>query len=962
MTGIASACLEADISRRVATQGIVVWLDKDGQYTPFVDALMKRRAEGDYPFPVLAYRGSFLALMLELEDHGNGLDPEALLIHVPGYGTGESMEATPLLELYKAGTQCVRALPTVVTEAAAGRVTPAELATFLDAPGLSLAGADAWLSADRSHSAGGFAGKLEARGLTGVIDSLFEQEKKNQVLLLSIPPEAADDLAGYLLRHTGMDEAWLLHARGPNTKLEVEHVRDAWASYLLSVEYVFDLGREPVSAPLLRLKELPKPLKERCLDLVKHFRAHHADAYAGMADDTERLLGVDKESAKAEDLGKIDTFRFEEEKMREAALLAAEQGRWSQTLTWAKQRGGAAFWLDRERKLRWEWTLLEHAAALGVEIEKASAPPGEAKELADAVEYYSQKAYLVDAAHRRLEQRIYATPQTELLNANRMREVFDGARRAYRVWADDLSRSFFRICKRYGALPDESLQQRMIFERVVLPLARETEKVALFMIDAFRFEMGKALEAMIRDAGTTVEMSARLAELPTITSVGMNVLAPVMSDARLFPVMTDGGFGGFRDGEHGAYTVKDPESRVKAMSSKTPGSAVPLLKLADVRTMSTTALQKLVKAAPSVIVVHSLELDDAGEKGFGPATFEATLQHLREAWVHLSQAGVKSFVFTGDHGFLLQDRTVEEKPYGTSRDPDRRYVLEDQPIALEGTLTVPLSKLGYHGVKTEKYLLFREDTAVWKTTRPGAPFVHGGNSLQERVIPVLVVRKQRERGGSDTVFEVHAEALEDNLGRRRLKLKLRLATNATGALSFTGSSLVTLGLRVKDRPDVLVTLVDVEGTAEIQRGLLRVPTKDEWSTIYFQLDGAVAELAQIEVFHPDATEKIAPLLVAGWFQVASKGGGKASIPPPAPDAKTKAADIVVGIDDDGFRKVFEHIDRYGTINEGELVTILGDARRMRVFSRQFDELVKRVKFRVRIDTAGSMKCYVKEAG
>ena len=31
MSGIVSACLEADITRRIASQGIVVWLDRDGK-------------------------------------------------------------------------------------------------------------------------------------------------------------------------------------------------------------------------------------------------------------------------------------------------------------------------------------------------------------------------------------------------------------------------------------------------------------------------------------------------------------------------------------------------------------------------------------------------------------------------------------------------------------------------------------------------------------------------------------------------------------------------------------------------------------------------------------------------------------------------------------------------------------------------------------------------------------------
>ncbi|HVJ90606.1 MAG TPA: BREX-6 system phosphatase PglZ [Labilithrix sp.] len=955
-----SACLEAEVTKRIASQGIVVWLDKDGHYSAFVDELEQRHAAGDFPYPVLGYRGSFLALMLALESHGNGLDPEPLLIHLPGYGTSASLLGTPLLELYKAGTQFIKALPTLVTEAAAGRVTPAELATFLEAEGLSLAIADAWLAEDRSHRQTGFAVQLEARGLPGVIDSLFEQEKKNQALRLAIPPNAAEDLAAYFLRHTGMDDAWLMHTRGRTTGLRVEEVGDAWASYLLSVEYVADLSREPRSAPLRRLLELPKPLRERCLELVKHFRTQHPEAYAGMADDTERHLGADKAEAKPEDLGKIDTFRFEEEKMREAAILAAQEGRWSQALTWAKQRSGVAFWLDRDMRLRWEWTLLEHAAKVGVAIERVGPPPGENKNLAEALEDYSQRAYEVDTAHRHFEQRVYATPQLSLLKRNEMLAVFDRVRAAYRSWADNLGRSFTQICRRYGALPDESLQQRTIFERVVAPLAEEIEKVVLFMIDAFRFEMAKDLEAEMKGAGITVELSARLAELPTITSVGMNVLAPVTSGEKVFPVFVkEDKLDGFRCGE---FTVNSPESRARAIGQKVSGQAVPLWKLADVRTMSTTSLQKKVKEAPRVIVVHSLEFDDAGEKGFGPATFETTLQHIREAWLHLSQAGVKSFVFTGDHGFLLQDSTVTEHQYGRASDPDRRYVLEDYDRTEAGMFTVPLSKLGY-GVTKEKYLLFREDTGVWKTTKPGAPFVHGGNSLQERVIPVLVVRRQRERGGSDTVFEIQAEALEDNLGRRRLKLKLRLAPNATGALAFTGSSQVTLGLRVKDRPDITVTIVDVEGTAVVQGGLLRVPTKDEWSTVYFQLDGHAEERVQVEVFHPDGVEKVTPHVVAGWFDVTSKGP-RASTPAPAPETKAKAntENVVVGIDDEGFRRVFEHLERFGSVNEIELVQILGSARKMRTFSREFEELVKRVKFRVRIDTAGNMKCYVKEAG
>jgi hypothetical protein len=951
---VVSTTLEEELRAAIDRHGIVVWLDRDGHYTAFVDALAKRREAGALTFPVLGYRGSFLELMLALEPYGSRLDAEPLLIHMPGYGQTASLYDTPLLELCKAGHPFQKRLQTLITEAAAGRVTPAELDAFLASPSLSLAAADAWLAQERADTAIGFGAQLEARGPASVLDALFEGDREKQALTLPIPPEAAGDLASYLLRHTGMDADWLDFYFRRTAGLRVDQVGEAWAAYLLSVEYVFDLGREPVSPALRKLKDLPKPLKERCIRLVQHFRGRHPDAYAHAADETEIHLHADDEGATAEELGKVDTFRFEEKKIREAAIREAQAGRWGQALTWAKQRAGAAFWLDRELKLRWAWTLVEHAAALGVAIHRTGTGLPEGRSLADAVDHYTREAYVVDAAHRRLEQRFQEKWSTQLDRPHELLEVIDRARREYRDWADELGRSFARLCRAHGALPDASLQQRNIFDRVVLPLVRDREKVAFFMIDAFRYEMAKDLESELQGAGVTVDLQARLAELPTVTEVGMNVLALAAPEGRLAPVIGDGGFGGFRWSE---FTVKDPDTRARAIGVGSVGKAAPLVKLADLRTMPLPQLQKLVKNAPDVLVVHSLELDNAGEKGFGPATFEKTLQQIVEAFHHLSQAGVKHFVLSGDHGFLLQDRTVAEHPYHTTN-PHRRFVLEERDPQKEGMLTVSLSSLGYD-VPAERYLLFREDTGVWKTTRSGAPFVHGGNSLQERVIPVLVVRRRHERGGSDTVYEVEVEALEDNLGRRRLKLKLRLAQFATGALAFTGASQVTLGLRVKERADMSVSIVDVEGEAELVGGLLRVPVKADWATVYFQIEGDAEEPVQVEVFHPDGVEKIAPRAVPGWFAVTSRAG-KASAP--APSARPRGPIVAVGIEDEGFRRVFEHLDRYGTVNELELTQILGSARRIRAFSRQFDELVKGVPFRVRIDTTGVMKCYVKETG
>ena len=95
-SGAVSTLVEEEISREVRRKGIVLWLDKHAAYSGLVDDLAARHAAGSYPFPVVAFRGSFLELLFALEPYGNSLDKQPLLIHLPGFDY-ESVRATPML-------------------------------------------------------------------------------------------------------------------------------------------------------------------------------------------------------------------------------------------------------------------------------------------------------------------------------------------------------------------------------------------------------------------------------------------------------------------------------------------------------------------------------------------------------------------------------------------------------------------------------------------------------------------------------------------------------------------------------------------------------------------------------------------------------------------------------------------------------------------------------------------------
>src|SRR5690606_29443498 len=151
-----------------------------------------------------------------------------------------------------------------------------------------------------------------------------------------------------------------------------------------------------------------------------------------------------------------------------------------------------------------------------------------AASLEEALDAYAERGAAADRAHRHLEQHRAARLDPQLPEFETIRERLDDVRRAWRRWADAWARDFNDQRRREGFLPAAARQQRTLFDDVVRPLTEEPGTTALFVVDAFRYEMGEELYAQIGGtAATTAHLKARLAELPTVTEVGMNVLAPV---------------------------------------------------------------------------------------------------------------------------------------------------------------------------------------------------------------------------------------------------------------------------------------------------------------------------------------------------------------------------------------------------------------------------------------------------
>lgn len=957
MSGPVSARLRSELAREISQHGIVVWLDRDGHYTRFVDALRQEQL----PFQVAAYRDSFLELMLTLEPLGDRATREPLLIHLPGFHE-DDVKRGPLLELWLLGRRFRKALPTLIREAAHGAATAEELEAR--AAALTLEEADAWLAALQQGPTTTLETWLAGLSVLALVDELGRPGDIATAAAAQWPA-----LWRWLERQLGVDQAWCA-ALGLGHPVNAEITRLAVASWALCVEYVHDLQRLPYEPKLLRLRDLPRPMVSACEELAAHLRAVAPDAYRAVATELEPLLEVERRQARASDLGRIDTFSFEEEQLLVGALDALQEERWAEALAWAEPRlaersfwtSGAAAWPRRNA-----WVLVQEAARLGAALSAAgpALEPGPAafSSLEEATQRYVRDGAAVDRAHRQLLQQRAARLSTQTPQHDRLRGALQLLRDAWRTWADDWSRDLGALMGRVGPLPGEDLQQRHLFEQVVLPeVQRDKRAVAWFLVDALRYELATELvDRLSQEADTQVSLQARLAELPTLTAVGMNALAPVVREGKLHIRIVDGKISGF---SAGTFVVDSPAARRRVISDRVGGGPIPWLDLRQVLEAPPGELREAARRP--LLVVHSEEIDRAGEHGGGLRTYEAAVGMLVEAWRRLREAGVKTFIFTADHGFLLPDEADPgAQPHGRTSTPSRRHALSTFAADQHNELRVPLADLGYAD-DDGQHVIFPSSTTVFKTGAPPKDFAHGGPTLQERVIPVLTLSHRRPSGSTAEAFRVEAELLPPIAGMYRLRARVGFA--ATLALAFTGKARLQLTLDSPDGDDVLPELVDASG-GEVTAGGVQL-TVDEPCELFFRLSAASERKVQVRLHHTGSatvepwvsTERLlAPARALRADQAEQNRQTERTDQTeqivPGPPRRSWLDDLPAM-----WRPAFEHLERFGDLGEDTLATLLGGPRPARLFALQFDKLAAICPFTIEIRATGGTKRYVRSGG
>lgn len=509
---------------------------------------------------------------------------------------------------------------------------------------------------------------------------------------------------------------------------------EMWRFVLFS-EFAFDLPTELPEAlrGVPRAPDEAKPIVEDVCDRLRN-NSQSRNAYMERAETIEDELDLPAQCKAIDDLGERDTFPFEERTFLKVAIDGIKSNDTDSTRRILERRTGSVWLGQAESQAQWE---LVRAGLSLVEACDDSERQllQNSRDQASLLDFYLGSLRDVDRLQREFEQAV-----GEFIDAQHvMHDVIEQARSRYRRLMEKVQTSFVKHLETAGWPPQGRLANANVFDQLLTVRLKENgRRVAYLMIDALRYELGVALEKMLSEDGP-VELQAAYAQLPTITLVGMMSLLPgALSGLSL---QTEGG---------------DLVPKLHGEPVKNVSQRMAVLKNQYGDRFHEMGLNEFVRSKPNIgetvdlLVLRSTEIDSQLETN--PETtlslVPATLRLIRLALNKLRKIGFTEAIIVTDHGFFLNAQAeagdVCIKPQGNWPVVAHDRMMLGSGNADSHNTVISADKLGVRGDFAQ--------IAIPKSMAPyrkGHLYFHGGASLAEAVVPVLIVRLDNKEPAPD---------------------------------------------------------------------------------------------------------------------------------------------------------------------------------------------------------------------
>ena len=541
----------------------------------------------------------------------------------------------------------------------------------------------------------------------------------------------------------------------------VSQARDRTCRYVLVNEFRADLACEPPKSVGMVPDPPAKDQAERIRDVAESLRRRYPEAYVELADTVELDLGLAGAGVDAAHLGSIDTFRFEEDRLlgHAAALIVAKD--YGAALDIVTGRG-RSFWVDRDVRRQAQWEACRLMAELGREL--VGIRPALSKMGTDPARWFAAYTaedgwHRADGLHRRLEAWV-AGMDDEPEAEQALAVIRHEHEHLLRAMADGFAKA---LAASAWTVPG-ALHQTRIYPDVVQTMGG---RVAYFLVDAMRFEMGAELARQIEGA-RDLRVQAAVAALPSITPVGMAALLPGAA-ASFDVVEAKGKLAARVEGTD----MPGLAERLKLLKAKVPD----VVEMTLGKLLGKTPAKDLAKkiATASLVVVRSQEIDFVGEMDgdlLARQVMDTVIGNLARAVKKLAAAGIEHFVITADHGHQFSVRKDDDmktdNPGGATLDLHRRCWIGHGGSTPAGAVRVSGAELGYH---TDLDFVFPTGLGVFKAGG-GLTFHHGGFSLQELIVPVISLRMAAGKPVEVPGVQVRIEDCPPQVTNRTFGLKL----------------------------------------------------------------------------------------------------------------------------------------------------------------------------------------------
>lgn len=472
----------------------------------------------------------------------------------------------------------------------------------------------------------------------------------------------------------------------------------------------------------------------------------YAASFETLSEQCAETLGIEQDLNKRDfrTLLELDYFEVIDRKI----IVDLVQGVTTRTLS----AGDVAVWVRQRRQGHWYadytdlYSAIEVAAAFIHTLEGAQLTMAS---LADGVQKYTRSWYKLDQLYRKFIFHARQSGQASLL-ADINTQVENLYNNNFLLKLNDQWQAFVDSATLWDAPP--IVLQRRFFEHWVRPFVERRGKVCVLISDAFRYEIGEELQTLMRQEDRfEAELEPALAMLPSYTQLGMAALLP---NKTLTLVDNDTGMA-LVDGQSAQGTVNRGKILGAAVTS---GMAI---QAEDLMQMGKDESRALVRDNDVVYVYHNLidktgDTRDTEDRVFAAA--EETLQELVRLIKKLANANASNLLVTADHGFIYQNRVLEESDFLVCEPAgddiyyrNRRFVLGTGMHASGSFKTFMPAELGLEG--TVEVQIPKSINRL-RLKGSGSRFVHGGATLQEVVIPVLRINKKRQSDVSRVDVEI----------------------------------------------------------------------------------------------------------------------------------------------------------------------------------------------------------------